>query len=111
MHTIMSIMTGLIPCFLFVAGGYLFWFGLSAWIRRSRQTGDSGGRLLGMVNGLRVGIIGLAVVGVGVWLLTGATWVLIVSLAVGGEELLESSFIISTLRADPWLRESASRSS
>jgi hypothetical protein len=108
MNTIESIGLQLLPFGLFAAGGYLFWHGLTAWIKGTRQTGDSGGRLLGMVKGFRVGIIGLAVVGIAIWLLTDATWVLVVSLAVGGEELLESSFIISTLRSDPRLKEPAS---
>ena len=97
-----------LPYLLFLVGGYLFWFGLSAWTRGSREMGDSGGRLLGMVKGFRVGIIGLAIVGIGIWLLSGATWVLVVSLAVGCEELMESSFIIWALRSDPRLKETAS---
>ena len=97
-----------LPYLLFLAGGFMFWLGLNAWIRGSRETGDSGGRLLGMVKGFRIGVIGLAIIGIGIWLLTGATWILVVSLAVGGEELLESSFIISTLRSDPRLKEGAS---
>jgi hypothetical protein len=60
-----------------------------------------------MMLGFRVGIIGLALAGVGLWLLTGQTWILVVALGVGGEELLESSFIIATIRADPRLREKA----
>jgi hypothetical protein len=61
-----------------------------------------------MLRGFRVGIIGLALAGIGVWLLTDQMWILVVSLAVGGEELLESSFIIATLRSDPRRREQAS---
>ncbi len=108
MSIVMSIIFEIIPLLLMAVGGYLFWIGLSAWIRGSRETGDSGGRLLGMVRGFRVGIIGLALVGIGVWLLTEQTWILVVSLAVGGEELLESSFIIATIRSDPRRSEQTS---
>ena len=108
MQDIMTIALQVLPYLPIVAGGYLFWIGLSAWIRGSRQNGEPGGRLLGMMRGFRVGIIGLALAGIGIWLLTGQTWVLVVSLAVGGEELLESSFIISTIRSDPRLKENAS---
>jgi hypothetical protein len=107
MQHLITAATDLFPYVPLVAGIYLFWTGLRAWIRGSRQTGESGNRLLGMMRGFRVGIIGLALAGVGLWLLTGQTWILVVALGVGGEELLESSFIIATIRADPRLREKA----
>jgi len=111
MNTVMSMVVEALPYVVISAGIYLFWVGLSAWIRGSRQYGEPGGRLLGMIRGFRVGIIGLAVIGIGVWLLTGATWVLILSLAVGGEEILETSFIIWAIHSDPRLESNARRSS
>lgn len=108
MHDMMTTVAQLFPYLPILAGGYLFWFGLGAWIRGSRQTGEHGTRLLDMVRGFRIGVIGLALAGIGIWMLTGQTWILVVSLAVGGEELLETSFIISAIRSDPRLRENAS---
>lgn len=93
--------TRTLPYLLMLAGSYLFWTGLSAWIRGSRQFGEPGGRLLSMIRGFRLGIIGLAVVGIGLWLLTGQLWILVLSLAVAGEEVLETSFIIWAINSDP----------
>ncbi|CAN5826821.1 hypothetical protein BH23CHL2_BH23CHL2_09040 [soil metagenome] len=107
MGYVMLTVRDVLPYLLVLAGGYLFWFGLSAWIRGSRQFGEPGGRLLRMVQGFRIGIIGLAVIGIGIWLVTGATWVLILSLAVAGEEILETSFIIWAIRSDPRLHADA----
>ena len=111
MNTVMSMAFDVLPFAVIPAGSYLFWVGLSAWIRGSRKYGEPGGRLLGMIRGFRVGIVGLAVIGIGVWLLTGATWVLILSLAVAGEEILETSFIIWAIQSDPRLESNASRPS
>lgn len=99
------------PYLLIGAGSYLFWIGLSAWIRGSRQTGEPGDRLLGMVRGFRIGIIGLALTGIGIWVLTGQTWVLVLSLAVGAEEVMETSFIIWAIRSDRRQKEGLSQPS
>jgi hypothetical protein len=49
--------------------------------------------------GFRLTIIGLALVGAGAAWLWGLPWLLALSLAIGGEETLETSIAISALRA------------
>ena len=59
--------------------------------------GDAGKTLRG-VQGFRRGIIGLAVAGLaGAWAWQ-ADWLLVLSLVIGGEELLESTLHVQALR-------------
>ena len=53
---------------------------------------------LGWMRGFRLTVIGLAVVGVGAAWLWQLGWLLALSLAIGGEETLESSIAIAALR-------------
>lgn len=85
---------------LFGVGGWMAFRGVQTWIVQMRRPSVERSKLLVMVLGFRRAVIGLALVGIGLWLVTGQLWILIVALGVGGEELLESSFIIWTLRAD-----------
>ncbi len=101
MQFLMTSAAWTLPYLLLATGGYAFTLGVWAWITGSKTVGGTRRELLEMVRGFRIAVIGLAVTGVGVWLLTDQTWVLVVSLAVGGEELLESSVIIAAIRADP----------
>jgi len=57
-------------------------------------------RLLIWLRGFRLAIIGLALVGVALGLLWDQTWLLVLSLAVAGEESFETTWIISTLERD-----------
>jgi hypothetical protein len=50
------------------------------------------------VGGFRTAIVGLAIVGLGASWLTQQLWVLLLALAIGGEELLETSVILYALR-------------
>ena len=54
---------------------------------------------LGWMLGFRLTIIGLALVGAGAAWLWRLDWLLALSLAIGGEETLESSIAIGALRA------------
>ena len=64
---------------------------------RGALGGDSG-KLLPWRQGFRLSIIGLALVGLGVAWGWHLTWLLVLSLAIGGEETLESSIGIYALR-------------
>lgn len=84
---------------LIVVGLTLFASGARRWFRGGRGRGESR-RVLSMIQGFRVGIIGLALAGVGIGLLTDRTWVLILSLAIAGEEILETSIMIAALKSE-----------
>jgi hypothetical protein len=96
---------------LYVAGGLLVYRGAGAWIRGGRETGGPLDKIVGMVRGFRAAIIGMALIGIGLWLMTGQLWILVLSLAVAGEELLETSFIIYVARSDPRVKGVGKRES
>lgn len=60
---------------------------------------------LGWMRGFRLAIFGLAVAGAAAGWLWDATWLILLSLAIGGEETLETSICISALRAAPIERQ------
>ncbi len=64
---------------------------------RGALRGDSG-KLLPWIQGFRLSIIGLALAGLGVAWGWHLTWLLVLTLAIGGEETLESSMVIFGLR-------------
>ncbi len=64
---------------------------------RDALGGDSG-KLLPWIQGFRLSIIGLALAGLGVAWGWHLTWLLVLTLAIGGEETLESSIVIFALR-------------
>ena len=64
---------------------------------RGTLHGDPG-MLLPWIQGFRLSIIGLALTGLGVAWGWHLTWLLVLTLAIGGEETLESSIVIFALR-------------
>ena len=64
---------------------------------RGALRGESG-KLLTWIQGFRLSIIGLALTGLGVAWAWHLTWLLVLTLAIGGEETLESSIVIFALR-------------
>jgi len=56
------------------------------------------GSLLPWIEGFRLTIIGLALTGLGLAWAWHLTWLLMLTLAIGGEETLESSIVIIALR-------------
>ncbi len=64
---------------------------------RGALRGDSG-KLLLWIQGFRLSIIGLALAGLGAAWAWHLTWLLLLTLAIGGEETLESSIVIFALR-------------
>ena len=57
-------------------------------------------RLLVWLRGFRMTIIGAALIGIALGLLWGQTWLLVLSLGIAGEEIFETSWMISTLEHD-----------
>jgi hypothetical protein len=57
-------------------------------------------RLLTWLRGFRLAIVGLALVGIALALLMGQTWLLVLSLGIAGEEIFETTWMISTLERD-----------
>ena len=64
---------------------------------RGALRGDSE-KLLPWIQGFRLTIIGLALAGLGAAWAWHLTWLLVLTLAIGGEETLESSIVIFALR-------------
>ena len=64
---------------------------------RGALRGDSG-KILLWIQGFRLLIIGLALTGAGLAWAWHLTWLLVLTLAIGGEETLESSIVIFALR-------------
>ncbi len=64
---------------------------------RGALRGDPG-KLLPWIQGFRLSIIGLALAGLGAAWGWHLTWLLVLTLAIGGEEILESSIVIFALR-------------
>jgi hypothetical protein len=91
----------MVPAALLVmAGAALFLTNLRRYIAGFRPP-LSVQKNLGTMQAFRLGVIGLALVGIGLAWLWQQPWLLALALAVGGEETLESSIAISALRRAP----------
>lgn len=95
---------------LFFVGARQTLRGVGIWVSNARRTEPDMDRALTMIQAFQAAIVGLALVGFGLWIVTGATWILILALAVAGEEMLETSRIITALRADQRARGANARS-
>ncbi len=74
----------------------IYGFGrLAAWRNVSAFDGS---KALVFVSGLRAVLVGSAIAGVGGAWVWQQLWVLLTSIAIGGEELLETSFVLYVLR-------------
>src|SRR5690606_40969750 len=85
---------------LVLAGIVLFARGLALWRSAGRIDRDPG-RALAYARGFRIGILGLCSFAFGLGWSFGLGWVVVVSLIVLGEEMLETSVMIAALRATP----------
>ncbi len=83
---------------IMAAGGLAFAFGARELTRAFRLSVWDRERPIVHVAGFRRAVVGLAVAGVGAAWLSQQLWVLLLALAVGGEELLETSIILFALR-------------
>jgi len=100
MDTLIDLGWRVFPASLLIATGVgLTLWGLSKEINglRGALRGDSA-KILPWMLGFRLSIIGLALVGLGAAWEWHTTWLLVLSLAIGGEETLESSMVIYGLR-------------
>lgn len=85
---------------VFVAGAVLAVRGvLRCWASFPRVQASM--QPLDWMRGFRLTLFGLAVAGAGAAWLGQVEWLLLLSLAIGGEETLETSICISALRAQP----------
>ncbi len=80
------------------AGLALFVYGVEKLVQALRISIWDMDRPIVWMGGFRAAIIGLAVVGLGAAWLTQQLWVLLIALAIGGEELLETSVLLYALR-------------
>ncbi len=87
------------PSAVLMATGFAaFIYGAATLLRALRISIWNLDRPIVWIGGFRAAIIGLAVVGLGAAWLTQQLWVLLLALAIGGEELLETSVILFALR-------------
>lgn len=81
------------PALLMAAGAPLLLAGLRReWDGLRRPVRDPA-KVLTWVRGFRMSMIGLALAGSGAGWLLGQMWLVVLSLAIGGEETLESSIM------------------
>jgi hypothetical protein len=83
---------------LMAAGLALFVYGAETLLRALRISIWDLDRPIVWVGGFRAAIIGLAVLALGASWLWQQFWLLLLALAIGGEELLETSVILFALR-------------
>jgi hypothetical protein len=89
----------ILPSALIMATGLAaFVYGVESLARALRISIWDLHRPIVWVAGFRAAIIGLAVAALGAAWLTQQLWVLLLALAIGGEELLETSIILFALR-------------
>src|SRR5215211_6714824 len=79
---------------LLAVGGLLVVAGL----RRMWQPFHGPIDTLAWMTGFRLGVVGLALVGIGLAWLWQQVWILAIALGVGGEELLESSSYVAVMK-------------
>lgn len=83
---------------MMAAGALGFAFGVLTMIRSARIPYRDRSKPVVWISGFRMAIVALAVAGVGAAWLSQQLWVLLIALAIGGEELLETSVILFVLR-------------
>lgn len=99
-----------LPSSLLILAGLGFsTFGVATLGRALRISVWHADRNIVWMRGFRVAIVGLAIAGVGTAWLTQQFWVLLIALAIGGEELLETSVLLYTLRRGRRIQPSSAR--
>jgi hypothetical protein len=91
----------IVPIILLALSGLgLVFEAVYAQIKSAGTPWSSTTRLLTWLRGFRLTIIGLAMVGIALAWFWGETWLLVLSLGIAGEEIFETSWMISTLERD-----------
>lgn len=86
------------PAALMMAVGFILAIRGTLYFRRGFQPPfDGPSRILAGVRGFRRAVIGFAIAGIAVAWLWQIDWILVLSLVIGGEELLESTLHIQAL--------------
>ena len=83
---------------LMAMGGLLAGLGVQLEVSGFRLSTRDPDHILKLVRGLRLFILGLALAGLGASWEWNILWLFIVSLVIGGEEMMEISIVIHTLR-------------
>ena len=88
------------------SGGWLAISSLRRQVSRSRRRALLGPtELLGLARSFRRFIFGAALAGVGAGVLAEISWLVTLSLIIGGEEILESSIVAAALRDEEKRRD------
>lgn len=99
MGAIVDLSWRIYPCAVLIAfGGGMFFYGAEMLINAVRISIWNLDRPVVWVRGFRAAIVGLAIVALGAAWLSQQLWVFLLALAIGGEELLETSVILFALR-------------
>lgn len=98
MDTLVALSWRAYPSWTLIAVGLT----LATWsVRRgvvaARREARDPGRALALLRGFRMSVVGLAVAGIGAAWCWQLGWLLGLSLIIGGEELLESTVVITAL--------------
>jgi hypothetical protein len=99
MHEIADLSWRAYPASVLIAlGAGMFFYGAEMLVNAVRISIWKLDRPIVWVRGFRSAIVGLAIVALGAAWLSQQLWVLLLALAIGGEELLETSVILFALR-------------
>src|SRR5690554_5211693 len=91
---------------LILAGAVLAWRSAAYAVRRARVLRDPQ-RALAIMRGFRRAMLGLALTAVGIAWWGQIGWLFVLALVIAGEELLESTVVITALAHGPGGREDA----
>jgi len=93
MESLLSMLWTAVPWALVGAGTPLLVAGLAIELDGIKRPLRDPAKVITWVRGFRLSMIGLALAGTGAGWLLGQTWLIVLSLAIGGEETLESSIM------------------
>lgn len=93
METLVSLAWTGVPWTLFVAGTAMLLLGGRVELDGITRPLRDPAKVITWVRGFRLTMIGLALAGTGAGWLLGQTWLIVLSLAIGGEETIESSIM------------------
>ena len=92
---------------LMALGTMLAFYGFGRLANWHSVSAFDGSKALVFVSGLRAVLVGFAIAGVGGAWVWQQLWVLLISLAIGGEELLETSVVLFVLRRGRRMEQAA----